>query len=135
MSNQPRWLSYGLFFCAGIATAILTSHLLKVKAREIIPQKQIANSKSSAPHPESTKQWGTIEALKIPFAESSEIFSDRDARMAPPRWFFENMSESQVVELFKSADLTESQRMELLKNSNWLAASNGFFASPSPALV
>jgi len=135
MSGKPRWLWYGLFFCAGIATAIFTSRLLKVTAREIPEQKQIAAPKSSPLHPKSTNVWGTIEALKIPFAESSEIFLDRDARLAPPRWFFENMSESQVVELFKSADLTESQRIELLKNSNWLVASNGFFASPSPALV
>src|SRR6266705_4705089 len=135
MSSKSRWLGYGLFFFAGIVTAILTSRLLKVTAREIPQEKQFAAPKVSARHPRSTNAWGTLEALKIPFGESSEIFLDREARLAPPRWFFENMSETQVVDLIKAADLTETQKMELLKNSNWLAASNGFFASPSPAVV
>src|SRR5215813_13785300 len=135
MSAKRRWLVYALFFIAGIGTAVLTSKLLKVTAREIAPQEIVSTPKSALKHVKSNKPWGTLEALKIPIAEKSEIFSDRETRMAPPEWFFENMSEAQVLELFKSTNLTESQRIELVRNSNWLVASNGLVAHPSPALV
>jgi len=135
MSNRSRWLWHGLFFGAGVATAMFTSRLLKVTAREVSPQTETARAKPSPPGQKPPKEWGTIEALKIPLGEGSEIFPDREVRMQPPRWFFENYSEAQVVDLFKSCDMPEAQKMELMKNSNWMVASNGLFASPSRALV
>src|SRR5258705_7193384 len=122
MSSKRLSLFYALFFFAGIGTAVLTSKLLKVTAREIVPATKAP--KAAPVRVKSDKPWGTIEALKVPLAEDSEMFSDREARLAPPRWFFENMSQAQVIELLKTTNLTELQRSELMQNSKWLLATN-----------
>ena len=135
MRADRRWVSYTLFFCAGVVTAIFISRFLPVTARETALETQISRPKASPPRARSNQPWGTLEPLRIPLAEASEIFSDRELRLAPPRWFFQDMSESQVIDLVKSADLTEAQRLELTTKSSWLVASNGLSASPSPSLV
>jgi hypothetical protein len=123
-----KWGIYGLFFVAGIAVAVVCSSFVR---------QPVANSTGPARTEvvDRSRPWGRIEALKIPFADSEELFPDRAIRLQPPHWFFEGISKPQLADLLASAGLAQEQVVELLSQSRCQSLSNGWLVMPAPTLV
>jgi hypothetical protein len=78
---------------------------------------------------------GKIEAIEIPLANTDGIFPDREQRLAHPKWFFENLSESQLTRYLKSCDLRPEELRMLLDKSTWIVLTNGVEVSPPEQLI
>ena len=118
VSVKSRWLAYSLFFAGGIATATLLHSFL-------LPHLNHAARKApaapvTASDPDRNKPGGHVQALELPFADSDDLFPDRAARLAPPRWFFENFTARQLADFLSNCDLSETQKNELIQKSAWL---------------
>lgn len=92
---------------------------------------------SAAPEPiqKPSRAWGTVEALKIPFADDQHIFPDREARMQPAQWFFENFSLAQLNEFLVACGLSPEEQAELRDHSRIEMATNGCLVHPSETFV
>jgi len=78
---------------------------------------------------------GKIEAIEIPLANPDGIFPDREERLAKPKWFFENVSESQLTRFFNSCDLRPQELRMLLDQRTWQVLPHGIEVSPPEQLI
>jgi hypothetical protein len=125
----------GGFFAAGIVVASVCYYASSNRSahqRGAATKPVIKSARSTRG---SAKRWGNLEALEIPLADAEEFFPDRSERLRPPHWFFEDFSNSQIVKLLESFDLTPALRPQLVSQVQWQVASNGFLATPPPNLV
>ena len=79
--------------------------------------------------------WGNLEALPIYIEPPEEYLPIRSIEEADRRWRFEGFTTDQLTSLFQSADLTDSQRAELLDSSKWQQDAKALYVSPSKDLV
>src|SRR4051794_4727253 len=73
----------------------------------------------NADHGVSPPPSGRIEAVEIPLANTDGVFPDREQRLAHPKWFFENLSESRLARYFNSCDLRPQELRMLLDKRTW----------------
>ena len=81
------------------------------------------------------RSGGKIEALKLAFADSTQIFSDRPVRLQETKWFFENFSVRQLSEFVCTCRLSPEQLNDLARTSRVEVATNGCLVSPSQFIV
>ena len=105
-SKQTRLCT--VFFLLGASVSFVLSTLVKS-----LPGNQKRGSEfpwqDSEQNP--TPPSGRIEAIEIPLANSDGAFPDREERLAHPKWFFENVSETQLTRYLNSCAL-RSPRVE-----------------------
>jgi len=129
-------ISCALCFIAGLATAILSQDFFASNAlgrTTSVISVISSNELRAANH--NLKPWGDLDSLEIPFAESENLFPDREIRLRPPHWFFQNLSRSQVQKLFESASLGSDEKAQLLNDSICQSVSNGCFVAPPLPIV
>src|SRR5262249_21408496 len=85
--------------------------------------------------PDRNKPGRHVDALEIPFAYPHDLFPDRAPRLPPPHWLLDGFSETQVGAFLNECGLSEGQKTDLIQKSQWMATTNGFWVSPSPALA
>jgi hypothetical protein len=78
---------------------------------------------------------GIIEAVEIPLATPDGVFPDRDKRLHPAEWFFEDISESRLVRFFNACDLRPVERAMLLDRRVWHITRQGCSIRPPEQLV
>jgi len=78
---------------------------------------------------------GRIEAIQVQLANSDGVFPDREQRLASPKWFFENMSESRLTRFLNSCDLRPSEQRMLLDKRTWEIRPDGILISPTEQLI
>jgi hypothetical protein len=76
-----------------------------------------------------------LEAVQLPFADPEALFPDREVRLKPPQWYFEDISRTDLEGFLNSCELTDAQKTDLFRNSGWQVVSNGFAVSPSDNLI
>jgi len=81
------------------------------------------------------KPWGDFEYTQLPLEEPREFLPKTAEPLAPPRWFFGLRARKEVEAVFNKANLTPEQKAALLNPGCWQVVSNGFYISPSPAVV
>src|SRR5437870_4179907 len=78
---------------------------------------------------------GKIEAIEIPLANTDGAFPDKAERLAQPKWFFENVSETRLTRFFSSCDLRPVEKNILLDKRSWEIRTNGILLSPPEQLL
>jgi hypothetical protein len=121
-----------VFFLLGTSVALISSHFVKS-----FPRHRLSGSESpwvemddGVPLPS-----GKIEAIEIPLANADGIFPDREQRLANPKWFFENTSETRVAHFLNSCELRPQELRMLLDKRNWKVLTNGVEISPPEQLI
>lgn len=132
-STRSRWVRRGMLLTAGVIIGLGLARIMPGHGFGKAVQRVAMTAKQALPAKEPP--WGHLEALQIPLADSEEFFLDREQRLRPPHWFFENLTDAQLVSFLDSCQLTPEQRTELVSQVKWQVASNGFLASPPASLV
>jgi hypothetical protein len=130
-----QWLIRGGFLAAGVAIGLLFIFARPNRASRLPDTERTGVNAVAHSANDPARPWGDLEALEIPLADTDEFFPDRSERLRSPHWFFADFSESQLVAFLNSCDLTPTQRTQLVSQVQWQVASNGFLASPPPAIV
>ena len=78
--------------------------------------------------------WGDLEYVKFSLEEPDEYLPDSTRPLETPKWFFENYSERQLVDLFRSLGLQDAIKTQVLDTAKWERAANGIYITPSPEL-
>jgi len=79
--------------------------------------------------------WGMIEATELPLGSPPEVIADREERLRPAQWLFEDASEKQVARFLRACALTRFQRRALFSTANWNVVSNGCVIVPPAPLI
>jgi hypothetical protein len=79
--------------------------------------------------------WGTIECKEFVFDMPDEIISREFLRRAPLKWHFPGCSWSQLMNLFRSAGLSDQDFAALLASAAQEADGRGYTVSPSETFV
>jgi hypothetical protein len=79
--------------------------------------------------------WGDLEYVRIAIEPPEEFISLDSPDAGPPRWFFRNATREQLLELFRSVDLSGSQMAALLESARWEQAADGWWVAPGSDLV
>src|SRR5262245_7397821 len=95
-----RWMFCGLCFLSGMALPGLWQYFPRLSHFSHLGQqgncalhKNVTPGARARLRHEEPKPWGKIEVAKLPLTNPDELFLDRELRMRPPEWFFENYSE------------------------------------------
>ena len=128
-----HWVPRLLIFAAGIGIGAFFSALLSRPSASQIAKNSTppAAKRKAAP----TKPWGLLETLKIPLAEEENLFPDREQRLRPSSWFFENFSQSDVAAFLASCDLGGAHDFNLTAPNYLQVLSNGCLVLPPAELV
>jgi hypothetical protein len=121
-----------LFFILGASASLIVMTLvnsLPLRHGPALPS-SLYDTDRNIPGP-----CGKIEAVEIPLASPDGIFPDREQRLANPKWFFENVSETQLTRFFNSCDLRPQELRMLLDQRAWKALPNGIEVSPPEQLI
>jgi len=129
-TSRKPWLSHAACFLAGVVVAVA---MMQFRAHKFPPAKPAAGDSGVVTN--VSRPWGSLEALRIPFAASENIFADKPVRMQAPHWFFEGFSEAQVAALISSCNLRPDLGGRLLERSNWQVFSNGCLVLPPSVAV
>jgi hypothetical protein len=78
---------------------------------------------------------GIIEAVEIPLAACDGTFPDRDKRLRPAEWFFEDISESRLMRFLNACDLGPAERAMLLDRRSWQITRRDCTIRPPEQLV
>src|SRR5262249_147272 len=84
---------------------------------------------------EKVGPWGTIEAARIPLANTDGLFPDQPDRLRKPKWFFENVSEPRLKGFLNSCELRPAQKRILMDKPLWNIRSNGCVMSAPTMLI
>lgn len=79
--------------------------------------------------------WGELEYARINIEPPDDFVPTGAESFDPTAWVFAGCSAGQLTELFNAADLTASQRAELLNPAAWGQSTNGIIVSPRPGLL
>jgi hypothetical protein len=115
--------------------SLSAAHSTPKQAALAAPHSAPAPRDGPAPLTGGKGPWGTLELQRIQLQNSEEMFGDRESRLKPTRWVFENYSELRLSELLLSCELSERQRAILLDTKHWEVLSNGYAISPGDDLV
>jgi hypothetical protein len=140
---RPLILCAGSFALGGVVTLLIGSqriatffqqgHVVPVAARQ---SNSASASKASRPvSPLPVPRWGNLDALMFPLGGDDAIYPDRDKRLRRTTWFFENVTESQLAELFRAAGLTPAQQQQLKSPGVLTKTTNGLIVSPPNKFV
>jgi len=125
-----QWSRYLLCFVAGLLVAGLSGAWLRAPQRA--PALPLAAGRV---HPQVLgAPWGTLEALRVPFANSEEIFADRSVRLQAARWFFDGQTREQAAQSLRSVGLDDKQQREIW-DSRWGVSTNMCLVRPSNSLI
>jgi len=128
-----HWVPRLLIFAAGIGVGTFFSVLLTRPSASAIAKNSSPPAAKRKAVP--TKPWGVLETLKIPLAEEENLFPDREQRLRPPCWFFENFSQSDVTAFLASCDLGGAHDFNLTAPNYLQVLSNGCLVLPPAELV
>ncbi|MSU56791.1 MAG: hypothetical protein EXS35_01165 [Pedosphaera sp.] len=125
-SSHPR-LSFFLLgvvsnFVAFALAFIFINHKLAVRAR-MHADPQIAGL------------WGVIEVHQLPLANPDGVLPDQTDRLQKPRWYFENFTELQLVQLLRRCELRPIQKSILLDKRFWTVTSNACILLPPEPVI
>jgi len=82
------------------------------------------------------KPWGDLEISDIQIDPPDEYASKLYVPTNHGSWFFgSDFDRSKILNLFQSADLTESQRSELINSARWETTAQGTVITPEPRTV
>jgi hypothetical protein len=81
-----------------------------------------------------TPPWGELEFTTIEIERPSESFPVR-ANTSPVRWFFENLTETQVLAVFENSGLASEHVAQLADRKHWQESPEGWTISPPRDLV
>ncbi len=79
--------------------------------------------------------WGYVECVRIAIEMPESFVSLDQIRDIHAHWFFKNHTKAQVEALFQSAGLPAAQLNSLLHEAKWEQTTDGWWVSPSDALV
>src|SRR5262245_46425895 len=113
-SKQTRLCA--AFFLLGACASFVVSTLVKSVPAPHSPELQTSWENNTQT---TTGPCGKIEAIEIPLANPDGVFPNREERLAQPRWFLENVSESQLTRYLDSCDLRPSELRMLLDKRTW----------------
>jgi hypothetical protein len=128
------------FFALGVALALAVVAVMPVLVRakwrgesalQVFARTLTAGSSAFDNVPRS----GIIEAVEIPLAAADGMFPDREKRLNPAEWFFEDISESQLVRFLNACDLRPVERSTLLDRRAWHITRQGCTIRPPEQLV
>ena len=128
------------FFGLGVALALLTvvvtpalvaANRSEGSALRVFARTLTAGSAAFDDVPPS----GIIEAVEIPLATPDGVFPDRDKRLRPAEWCFEDISESRLVRFLNACDLRPAERAMLLDRRCWHITRQGCAIRPPEQLV
>jgi hypothetical protein len=74
---------------------------------------------------EDVPRSGLIEAVGIPLANPDGVFPDRDKRLHPADWVFEDVTENRLVRFLNACDLRPVERATLLDRRSWRISDRG----------
>jgi hypothetical protein len=78
---------------------------------------------------------GVIEAVEIPLASPDGVFPDREKRLRPAEWCFENIPENRLARFLAACDLRPVERTALLDRRSWRATEHGCTITPPEQLI
>lgn len=79
--------------------------------------------------------WGELEYVKITLERPDEFIKTHYSTNHLARWFFENYTSEQLLQLFGGTDLTPEQRSVLSNTAHWQVQTNGIFVVPGADLI
>ena len=85
--------------------------------------------------PEEVPRSGLIEAVEVPLTSPSGMFPDRDKRLQPVEWFFEDIPENRLARFLNACDLRPVERTTLLDRRSWRITEHGCAITPPEQLV
>jgi hypothetical protein len=85
--------------------------------------------------PDDVPPSGLVEALEIPLASSDGVFPDREKRLRPAEWFFEDIPEDRLARFLNACDLRPVERTALLNRRCWRVTEHGCAITPPEQLV
>lgn len=123
---------------AGICLGVLGAFSIAPKEK-IAPVASPAVSSTDATAPEIEKRagpWGEIQLTDIQIERPDGFIANLRVPEDHGVWFFgAGYDRSRILQLFKSADLTQSQRHELTDVSRWASDEDGVRVTPPPETV
>ena len=133
-ATKPFRTGYVLSFLIGmlVGAAILATITKGSDQKHGTAPPQTSNKK---PHLTTDKPWGVLETSKIALAKDEQLFPDREQRLCPPTWFFENFSQKEVAEFLTSCNLDSSQDSQLTSPGGLQVLTNGCLVHPPEWLV
>lgn len=135
-ADRTRGLSTGFLklavaFCLGVLVTVVVHRFVSNKAVAV----QTKVSTNGVPSAHQDKPWGDLEITSVPFENSEELFLDRAQRLKKPEWVFEPATVEQVQEFFKTVDLSEEQKRDLLATNSWSVQTTSCTLHPAQELV
>jgi hypothetical protein len=130
--SSPGFLKLAVAFFLGAMAILFVEHTLRPATGKAVA----ASAKNIRDEAVTTdKPWGRLDITSIPFENSEEIFLDHAARLKKPEWVFEGGTPEQLVQFFKSANLTDAQERALLATNTWTVNATNCVVYPSDEAV
>jgi hypothetical protein len=79
--------------------------------------------------------WGQLLYLHVMIDIPDEFITLYPFELPPPRWFFKDYSKERVIELLKSADVSQAQIDKSLPDSAWESKAEGMWLTPGDELI
>jgi len=74
--------------------------------------------------------WGQLDYTEIELERPDETLVTDGTPVPPTSWFFENRTERQVLDLFRTNGLSDEQQAKLTNKHHWTYLTNGWLVEP-----
>ena len=130
--RQRLDLWHGVFFVLGV---VLTAGAVMLMAGHGLGFHRPGPATGST-LPKATGPWGVLEYTTIELERPDESLQVKEGvKVPPPRWIFENITESNLVKLLTGSNVPADQGRELTNRSYWTRVGNGWQVLPPPDAV
>ncbi len=128
----------GLGFASGLVATLWMAPRLGWLAASQQPYGQQVNSRPGTLSDESElaqNPWGELKYQQLTLECPNDLIPVIQGHYFSPQWFFGSMKQAEVLELFRSLDLSSAQRQALQNTNTWLATTNGWCLKPDTNAV
>lgn len=79
--------------------------------------------------------WGRLLYVPVVIDVPDEFVTQPNANIPPVRWFFQDYNKDRIIDLFKSAGITQAQIDKWLPDAAWESAVNGTWVTPGDEMI